>query len=380
MSRMRQVMLTSVSVFFLFVLAVAQEEKPEAWTWGRLKAFFKPPAEFAGKMGDYRDVMTFDDGTKVKTPDDWARRRKEIRAWWDSVMGKWPEVIEKPRMRVLETVHVEDFTRYKVQIEFTKDRLAGDHYLLVPDGKGPFPAVVVVFYDGATSAGMKGKPDTKAFGYDLTKRGFVTLCVGGSLGPRPKDLQPLSHMAYAAANCYQLLANRPDVDASRIGIVGHSFGGKWAMFASCLCDKFACAVWCDPGIVWNEKDPNANYWEPWYLGFDPTLEKQRKEGIPNDDRPRTGAYKKLVEEGHDLHELHALMAPRPFLVSGGAQDRPEHWIALNRTIALNRFLGFEDRVGMTIRRGHTPTPESDAQMYAFFEHFLKPPAADTTEK
>ncbi len=66
------------------------------------------------------------------------------------------------------------------------------------------------------------------------------------------------------------------------------------------------------------------------------------------------------------------MAPRPFLVSGGAQDRPEHWTALNHTIALNEFLVSADRVAMTMRDGHTPTAESNAQVYTFLERFLKP--------
>ena len=140
---------------------------------------------------------------------------------------------------------------------------------------------------------------------------------------------------------------------------------------SCLDERFACAVWCDPGIVWNEKDANANYWEKWYLGFDQALAEQRKPGIPSEANPRTGAYQRFLAEGRDMNELHALMAPRPFLVSGGGQDRPGHWVALNHTIALNKFLGFENRVGMTMRNGHTPTPEAKAQMYAFFAHFLK---------
>src|SRR5205085_240533 len=101
--------------------------------------------------------------------------------------------------------------------------------------------------------------------------------------------------------------------------------------------------------------------------------QQRKAGIPSEENPRTGAYKKLVTESRDMHELHALMAPRPFLVSGGAQDRPEHWTALNHTIALNTLLGQSDRVAMTMRNGHTPTPESNAQAFAFLEHFLKEP-------
>ena len=39
------------------------------------------------------------------------------------------------------------------------------------------------------------------------------------------------------------LAQTPNVDPKRIGVVGHSYGGKWAMFASCLYDKFAAAAW-----------------------------------------------------------------------------------------------------------------------------------------
>jgi hypothetical protein len=65
------------------------------------------------------------------------------------------------------------------------------------------------------------------------------------------------------------------------------------------------------------------------------------------------------------------MAPRPFLVSGGAEDTPRRWRALNHSVAINKFLGAEQRVGMTNRPNHPPTPESNAQMYAFFEHFLK---------
>ena len=92
---------------------------------------------------------------------------------------------------------------------------------------------------------------------------------------------------------------------------------------------------------------------------------------PGETNPRTGAYKELVAKGHELHELHALMAPRPFLVSGGSEDPPARWKALNHTVAVNRLLGHTDRVAMTNRKGHTPTEESNAQMYRFFEHFLK---------
>jgi len=141
------------------------------------------------------------------------------------------------------------------------------------------------------------------------------------------------------------------------------------MFASCLYQKFACGAWSDPGIVFDESRPNVNYWEPWYLGYDPAV--KRKPGVPTEANPRTGAYRRLVEEGHDLHELHALMAPRPFLVSGGSEDPPSRWKALNHAVALNRLLGYENRVAMTNRPAHDPTVESNDQTYRFFEHFLK---------
>lgn len=348
--------------------------------WAEMEKFFVPPEEYKGKLGAYRSVMTFDDGTPVRTPQDWPRRREEIRAYWHRVMGPWPPLVEKPRIKYIERERAEGFTRHRVQVEFAPDRFVGAQYLLVPDGAGPFPAVLVTWYNSEDSAGLTEKyRGMLDYGAQLAQRGFVTLCIGGVSQERLRPveggsaIQPLSYLAYAAANCCNALAGLPEVDPKRIGIIGHSFGGKWAMFASCLHDGFACAVWGDPGIVWNEKDGNANYWEKWYLGHDfakPSSE-QRKPGVPKEGHPRTGAYATLVAEGRDLHELHALMAPRPFLVSGGGQDRPPHWMALNHTIALNEFLGHTRRVAMTMRDGHSPTPEANAQAYAFLEHFLK---------
>jgi hypothetical protein len=183
-------------------------------------------------------------------------------------------------------------------------------------------------------------------------------------------LQPLSFLAYVAANCYHVLEKMPAVNAQRVGVLGHSYGGKWAMFASCLYDKFATGVWSDGGIVFDEERANVNYWEPWYLGRE--RGSRRAKGVVTAQNPRTGAYKRIYEAGHDLHELHALMAPRPFLVSGGAEDFPARWPALNHAIEVNRVLGVENRVAMTNRSGHAPTEISNQQAYAFLDRVLKP--------
>jgi len=66
------------------------------------------------------------------------------------------------------------------------------------------------------------------------------------------------------------------------------------------------------------------------------------------------------------------MAPRPVLVSGGSEDPPARWLALNHLIAVNQLLGHESRVALHNRKDHPPTDESNAVIYAFFEYFLTP--------
>ncbi len=347
-----------------------------------LRPFFSPPAALAGDFGAYRSPLEFNDGSRVRTVEDWRRRREEILAAWRELTGSWPPLIENPKVQYLDEMQRGDLIQHKVTVEIAPGDQTVAGYLLVPKGKGPFPAVLVVYYDAETGVGLGN--ELRDFGYQLARRGFVVLSIGtpafANLNAPYKPLwdvpagrpplQPLSALAYVAANCHTALANRPDVDPDRIGIVGHSYGGKWAMFASCLYDKFACAVWSDPGIVFDEARPNVNYWEPWYLGWDPKVQRQR--GVISEANPRTGPYKQMLETGRDLHELHALMAPRPFLVSGGAEDPPKRWQALNHAVEVNRLLGYTDRVAMANRPTHDPTIESNAQIYDFFERFLAP--------
>jgi len=342
----------------------------------KILPYFKPTPEFANDLGSYRSPLKFDDGTPVTNAADWQKRRAEILKYWHAEMGEWPALIEKPKVEYGDKQQREGITQHSIKIETAPGRIVDDAYLLVPEGKGPFPAVVVVFYEAKTGVGL-GKATMRDFALQLAKRGFVTLSLGGDPNtyyPTKETcrIQPLSFHAYEAANCHNALSNMPNVDPKRIGVVGHSYGGKWSMFAGCLYEKFACAATSDPGIVFDEKRSNVNYWEPWYLGFDGKLETQRKAGVPNEKNPRTGPYKKMVADGRDLHELHALMAPRPFFVSGGSEDLAERWKPLNHLIATNKLLGFDNRVGLSTRKTHSPTEESNDALYAFFEWVLKP--------
>lgn len=385
--RLLGVCLLASALPMMSAIADAQQAASPEELWKKIEPFANPPEEFAGKLGSYRSPLKFADGSVVKTPVDWAKRRDEIAKTWHKRLGSQPKLVEEPTVKKLAKVERDGYTEYKVQVQIANDGKTVDGYLLIPNGKGPFPAAVVPFYEPLTSIGQGAKGrgvGTHDYGLQLVKRGFVTLSIGtpGSLdkiGGDTRDAlikageemrrQPLTLLAYVASNCLTALAQMPEVDATRIGIIGLSYGGKWSMFASCLDERFAAAVWSDPGIVFNEKDSNVNYWEPWYLGFDP--KEKRRPGVPSEANPRTGLYKELIDADDDLVDLHALMAPRPVLVGGGVQDPPKNWQALNHLLAVNNVLGQKNRAFLTARKTHVPTPEALDLEVSFLEYFLK---------
>src|SRR4030095_12052521 len=166
-----------------------------------------------------RSPCNFADGSVVKTPADWAKRREEIAKTWHTRLGTQPKLVEKPTVKKLAKVEREGYTEYKVQVQISNDGKTVDGYLLVPNGKGPFPAAVVPFYEPLTSIGQGAKGrgvGTHDYGLQLVKRGFVTLSIGtpGSLdklGGDTRDAlikageslprEPLTLLAYVASNC-----------------------------------------------------------------------------------------------------------------------------------------------------------------------------------
>lgn len=342
-----------------------------------LDGCYSPPPDWVGRFGHYRSPLFFDNGTRVTNHQDWERRRQELSQAWQRLLGPWPELIREQSFETLERRRREGIDQRRIRFAYAPD-VPGEGILLVPPGDARKPAVLVVYYDAETSAGLRDDRPLRDFAWQLARRGFVTLAIGSPGGDaRHPQLgaatcQPLSFHAYVAANCWHLLASLPEVDSTRIGVTGHSYGGKWALFAAALFDRFAAVAVSDPGIMFDEARPNVNYWDPWYLGAVASGER-RAVGLPSDQHPRTGAYDQIWRERRDLHELHALIAPRPLLVSGGVEDPPERWMALNHLLEVHRLLGVSHRLAMTNRPGHDPTEASNSQLYAFLEFALRKP-------
>src|SRR5438477_7785050 len=75
----------------------AQDER-----WQKLAPYFSPPAQYADQLGNYRSPLKFEDGSEVKDAKDWPRRRAEILHKWTQVMGSWPELIERPKLQIID--------------------------------------------------------------------------------------------------------------------------------------------------------------------------------------------------------------------------------------------------------------------------------------
>lgn len=355
---------------------------PPAADWAKrtdidISSAFEPPAEWRDRFGAYRSSLLCYDGTPVTRAESWPARRAEIQQRWQEMLGPWPQLEAKPRYSIVETREGNGGTEKHLDIDLPP-RETGHAVLTIPKGAARCGAVLVLSADDeAAGHGVHAAADLAR---GLAERGFVTLLIGppGGNPRRPEtegvECQPLMYLAYIGAVCANVLADQPEVDATKIGVVGHAFAGKWAMFASCFCERFTCAVWSEAAIVIDPRKASANYGDPWFLGR--FLGTVRASPRRDDDHPRVGAFAALYNAGLNLNDMHALMAPRPLLVMAGTKRLPSlaitsaddegRWAVLNHTIAVDRLLGYENRVGMLNHASHEMTPEWKAQIAQFF--------------
>jgi dienelactone hydrolase len=184
------------------------------------------------------------------------------------------------------------------------------------------PAVVVPFYDVASVLGRPSPRQTTpgalhAFAAPLVEAGLVVMVVpwwyetvagtdapahlDGRYGPAAarhaaaRTDTPLGRSVSDVMAAVDHLRTLEDVDPGRVGLLGHSLGGKLALVTAALDPRVAAAVAHEPGMGF----AHSNWSAPWYLG----------ERLPED---------------RDLDEVLGLVAPRPFLLVGGGSSDGAH--------------------------------------------------------
>jgi dienelactone hydrolase len=210
---------------------------------------------------DHGNPMAFRDPAgavrPVRTMEEWGSRRGQILAGMQEVMGPLPGEERRVPLawRVTETVELDGFTRKRIEIDVEK----GDSvpaYLLVPKGlKGRAPAVLCLHQTtkiGKGSPAGLGDRGSLFQAVDLAKRGYVTLAPDYPyFGDSKTDPYALGYVSatmkgiWNHMRCVDLLASLPEVDAERIGCIGHSLGGHNTLFVAAFDRRIrACVTNC----------------------------------------------------------------------------------------------------------------------------------------
>lgn len=147
-------------------------------------------------------------------------------------------------------------------------------FLLRPDGDGPFPGVVAhhqhhsQFHLGKSEVTGRAGDPLQAFGPALARRGVAVLAPDAiafedrrlrargtepAAGDGPQHHNEMSYRLVRgellmttvlgdAAAALSVLAAQPAVDARRIGLVGHSYGGNTTLFHAALDERVRLAA------------------------------------------------------------------------------------------------------------------------------------------
>jgi pimeloyl-ACP methyl ester carboxylesterase len=161
---------------------------------------------------------------------------KSIRGAWKQGAASLPLALVKSAaiatapVRPQEPVPPFPYTSIDVSFLNSKAGIELSGTLTIPNGKGPFPGVILV-----TGSGPQNR-DEEIFGHKpflviadyLTRNGIAVLRyddrgVGASKG----DFATATtfDLADDAETAFEYLAKRPEIDKARVGIVGHSEGG-----------------------------------------------------------------------------------------------------------------------------------------------------------
>lgn len=315
--------------------------------------------------------------------EEWAKRRESTRATLRARLGDLPARPERPSVETLSSEAREGYRLDKLRID---GRIPA--YLLVPAGKGPFPALLYNhWHAGQYALGKEelfkhevpGAPGVKR-GEALVRKGYVVLAAdtyafgersgSGPDGPKQKggaeEASWFKYFAWSGQTLWgmmvrddqialDVLAARPEVDPARIGATGISMGSTRTWWLAALDERVAAAVGVCCLTRYQDLIAEGGLHQHGIYYFVPGLLKH-----------------------FDAEAVTSLIAPRPFLTLSGADDKgsPAKGVETINAFCADvwKLHGAAERFRGLLYPGvaHVYTPEMWAEMTAWFERFLKP--------
>ncbi len=301
----------------------------------------------------------------------------EIGAWrerWLAFLFGGELPLERPPLIVREVGRDErgGIERTHIRYEVEPGVETEAYILRRSDGAERRPGVVVFHSTSAETIGQSGSLDPaedRHIGAHLALRGYVVIApkcyLWGAAGQAPPPnpgrafwegevekmqgrhprWKGMARMVWDGIRAVDALVARNDVDAARIGCIGHSLGAKESLYLAAFDRRVKAAVSSDGGI-----GLRLSNWEaPWYLG----------------------AEIRSPEFSLENHQILAMIAPRAFLLVAGRDDNERSWPFIAGALPLWRSLGAADAVGWFRHgAGHNWPPEAQEAGYAFLDRFL----------
>lgn len=309
----------------------------------------------------------------LKTPEQITEYRAKLRDFFVRQLGGFPERTPL-NAQTVGVIPAEGFRIEKVVFESQPHHHVTAN-LYLPDGPGPFPAVLV---SSGHSRTAKTAEYNQRFGVMLVRHGLAALCYDPiGQGERSQILdeqgQPkfsgttqehflvgvgsilvgtntARYRVWDAMRAIDYLASRPEIDAQRIGMTGCSGGGTLTSYVMALDERVQCAA---PAC---------------YL----TTFRRLIETIGPQDAEQNVFNQ--VAFGLDQPDYVILRAPRPTLISSTTSDFFDiqgSWDTFRQAKRIYARLGFPERVDLVEAEGkHGVQPENLAAIAQWMRRWL----------
>ena len=184
--------------------------------------------------------------------------------------------------------------------------------------------------------------------------------------------------AWGNSRVMDWIESRPELDAGRVAVLGHSRGGKTALWTGAQDERFAMTIsngsGCGGARLGRAKDPKAESFEQILRNFPNWFCPAMTEWIGHD-----------AEIPHDADDLIRLIAPRLVYVASGSEDAwagpAAEKAAWDAAHDLYRAYGLEERMGHHCHDGIHRLRADDWKRFMDFadRHLKAPSSADSDE-
>jgi len=258
----------------------------------------------------------------LAAPADVAERQGRIRATILASIGGLPEERTPLEARITGTLVREGYRVEKLVFQSQPANYVTANVYVPAGGRGPYPAVLAAM--GHYEEGKAFEEGQRLF-INLARRGFVVLAYDppdegerkeyydAATGTLLVSSCPEAHtmsglqclltgrnMAYYEVwdgiRAVDYLSGRPDVDGSRIGVIGNSGGGTQTSYLAVLEPRLAAAAPCC----------YITSWETLWVALGP---QDAEQNFPN-----------FLRDGLDFPDFPIAFAPKPFTVLAATRD------------------------------------------------------------